>query len=131
MEQVRWEPRELDLGPGPQFGSRAPAIQARIRELAHEVTDTVIEEQKPGNRGLMLNSIKEILAQCEDGDPDDPRWAELKLRALDRMAKLLRLYEPQAAEDKPQGDLDRERLMQGALASLDEMEAKLRTGGRS
>jgi hypothetical protein len=122
VSEVRWDPHTL-----PGYGVTAPQIQRQLRALPPEVDDDLIEAQKPGNRGIMLSELQGILALCAEGDPDDPRWSELKLRCLDRMAKLLRLYEPQKSDDSGAGGLDPRALAASAAAVLDALEAKLRS----
>lgn len=112
---------------GSSFGSASPAVAARITQasgLAHEITDDQIERDKAGNRGLFMAEFRKILADCDNGDPDDPRWHELRLRTLDRMAKLTRVYEADAPNTK-QGPGDSRILAGQAAAFLTEMEASL------
>lgn len=98
-----------------------PSVESQIRGLAHEITDEHIERDKAGNRGLFMAELRKILADCDNGDPDDPRWHELRLRTLDRMAKLTRVYEPDTA--KPQaGPGDARLLAAQAARALDELE---------
>lgn len=106
------------------YGSLAPAVEKELRGLAHEIPDEQIEKDKPGHRGLFLAELRGILALCDQGDPDDPRWPELRLRALDRMAKLLRVYEPDAPAQR-QGPGDSRILASQAAAALDALEASL------
>lgn len=107
------------------YGTVAPRIQADVQRWAQEMPDEVIEEQKPGNRGLMLAELQGILARCSDGDEQDPRWDELRLRTLDRMARLLRLYQPDAPRDR--GGLSDPRLLAARAARLlDELEQRIR-----
>lgn len=120
--RVRWEPDQLGLAGGPTLVPRV------LRELAAEIPDEAVEEQKPGNRGLMLQALQGILHRCEvraDEDPGDPRWPELELRTLDRLAKLMRLYEAQAPRSR-EGDVDRARMQQRAAGDLAALEAKIR-----
>lgn len=119
--------QELSVGDSSSFGTQAPGVQARITAasgLAHEITDEQIERDKAGNRGLFMAEFRKILADCDNGDPDDPRWHELRLRTLDRMAKLTRVYEPDAPSAK-QGPGDPRILAGQAAAFLTEMEASL------
>lgn len=112
---------------GSSFGTTAPVVQARIKDasgLAHEITDEQIERDKAGNRGLFMAEFRKILADCDQGDQDDPRWHELRLRTLDRMAKLTRVYEPDAPTVR-QGPGDPRILAGQAAAFLTEMEASL------
>lgn len=113
----------VDPGLG-SYGAVAPAVEKELRGLAHEIPDEQIERDKPGHRGLFLGELRGILAACDAGDPDDPRWYELKLRALDRMAKLLRVYEADAPSVKA-GPGDARILASQAAAALAELEASL------
>ena len=106
------------------FGSQAPAAQARIKDLPHEIRDEDIERDKPGYRGFLLQELRGVLALCDQGDEDDPRWPELRLRALDRVAKLLRVYEPDAPSVKA-GPGDARILAGRAAAALKELETSL------
>lgn len=117
-------PAELSVG---GYGAQAPAVAARIKaasNLAHEITDEQIERDKAGNRGLFMAEFRKILDDCDNGDQDDPRWHELRLRTLDRMAKLTRVYEPDAPSVR-QGPGDPRILAGQAAAFLTEMEASL------
>lgn len=106
------------------FGAAAPAVEARIRGLAHEITDEQIEKDKAGNRGLFMAEFRKILVDCDNGDPEDPRWHELRLRTLDRMAKLTRVYEADAPKTK-QGPGNSKDLANAAAAALVEIEESL------
>jgi hypothetical protein len=106
------------------FGSQAPAVQARIKDLPHEIRDEDFERDKPGYRGFLLQELRGVLALCDQGDEDDPRWPELRLRALDRVAKLLRVYEPDAPSVKA-GPGDARILAGRAAAALKELETSL------
>lgn len=115
---VTWDPQ------GQGFGSHAPAVIQALKDLVPEVTEEQIERDKPGHRGLFLHQFQGILARCDEGDPQDPRWDELRLRCLDRMAKLLRVYEPDAPAVR-QGPGDARILAAQAAAGLLELEASL------
>ncbi len=106
------------------FGTQAPAVEARIRDLPHEITDEHIERDKAGHRGMFLEQLRGIWERCDQGDPEDPRWDELRLRTLDRFAKLARIYEPDAPTSK-QGPGDPRILAGQAAAALTELEASL------
>lgn len=106
------------------YGTLAPRITAAVQQMAQEMPDEVIEAQKPGNRGLMLQELQGILGRCADGDPEDPRWDELRLRTLDRMARLLRLYQPDQPRERP-GAGDPRLLVAQASRILDELEQRL------
>lgn len=116
---VKVEPSTLK-DPVP-YGTVAPRIRDSIADLPHEIPDELIEEQKPGNRGFMLAQIQAILARCDDGNPEDPRWDELRLRALDRFARLARVY--QGDEPKARRGPGDPRILAAAAARiLDELE---------
>lgn len=106
------------------FGSQAPAVERALRGVAHEIGDEQIERDKPGHRGFILAELRGILAVCDQGDPDDPRWLELRLRCLDRVAKLLRVYEADAPTQK-QGPGDARILVDEAMRKLAELETSL------
>lgn len=115
-------------GPGTvvqgSFGTQAPAVREQVRNLPREITEEQIERDKAGHRGLFLEQLQAILARCDEGDPDDPRWDELRLRTLDRLAKLTRVYEPDAPTTK-QGPGDPRILAGQAARALMELEASL------
>lgn len=98
---------------------------------AREITDEQVEQGKAKHRGLILEQLLYTLSRCDEHDGDDPRYLEIRLRTLDRLARLTRVYEPQSAEKGAQGDLDRARLVDAAAATLDALEAKLRAAGGS
>jgi hypothetical protein len=106
------------------YGPVAPAIEREIRGLAHEIPDEQIEKDKPGNRGLFLRELQGIINRCDNGDPDDPRWDELRLRALDRLAKLTRIYEPDTPATNA-GPGDARILAAAAARQLLELEQSL------
>lgn len=112
---VTWDPGS--------YGSNAAAVERRVRDLPHEIRDEDIERDKPGYRGLFLAQFQGILARCDLGDPDDPRWDELRLRCLDRMGKLLRVFEADAAAVR-QGPADARILAGQAAAALTELEQR-------
>jgi hypothetical protein len=116
--------REREMVARGSFGSQAPAVERELRGLAHEVTDEMLERDKAGYRGIFLAQLQGILERCDDGNPDDPRWDELRLRALDRLAKLTRIYESEAPVSK-QGPGDPRILAGQAAAALAELEASL------
>lgn len=120
---VKVEPDVLKSQPVP-YGTVAPRIHAAVAAMAHEMPDEVIEAQKPGNRGLMLTELQGILSRCADGDPEDPRWDELRLRTLDRMARLLRLYQPDLPRER-RGAGDPRILASAAARILAELEGRL------
>jgi len=101
-----------------------------------ELTDEDIERMAPAVRGLVAKRLESLYRECqerlEDAEPghQDARWAELKLRCLDRQSKLFRLdgraSEPVADEESA---VEVARSAQKALvarvaASLDELAAK-------
>lgn len=109
---------------GSSFGSTSPQVRAKLAGMAHPITDEDIERDKAGNRGLFMAEFAKILADCDNGDPDDPRWHELRLRTLDRMAKLTRVYEADAPTVKA-GPADARILAEQAGRQLVELEASL------
>lgn len=117
--KVGWEPAP--------YGSSAPAVRDRVERLLPEISDEVIEAQKAGNRALMLSELQGILSRCDEGDPQDPRWDELRLRCLDRFAKLARIYESDAPRDR-QGPGDPRLLRVQAARFLEDLAAKVAEG---
>lgn len=99
-------------------------VEQDLRGLPHRITDEQIEKDKAGNRGLFLAQFLSILDRCDNGDPDDPRWDELRLRCLKEMARLTRVYEPDAPTVK-QGAGNPKDLADAAAAALVELEASL------
>lgn len=91
-----------------------------------ELTDEAIERGKAANRGLVAEQLARIVRVCERFEDDDPRYLEIHLRAIDRFARLARVFEAEVSSDKRSGDLDRGRLVSKALADLDALEAKVR-----
>lgn len=114
---------DIRVGAG-SYGTMSPAAEKELRNLAHEITDEILERDKAGYRGIFLQELQGILARCNQGDPDDPRWDELRLRTLDRLAKLTRIYEADAPGAK-QGPGDPRILAGQAAAALTELEASL------
>jgi hypothetical protein len=106
------------------FGVLGPAAERDLRGLAHEIRDEDLERDKAGYRGIFLHELRGILARCDNGDEDDPRWDELRLRCLDRLAKLTRIYEADAPASK-QGPGDPRALARQAAHALTELEASL------
>lgn len=116
---------QVPVSPGVgSYGTNEPAIRDKLRKLPQAVRDEDIERDKPGHRGLFLEQFLAVLDRCDNGDPDDPRWDELRLRTLDRMAKLLRVYEADAPTAK-QGPGNPRDLANAAAAALVELEASL------
>ena len=111
--------------PGSQVQVAVAAVEARIRDLPHEITDEQIERDKAGNRGVFMAEFRKILADCDRGDPDDPRWHELRLRCLKEMARLTRVYEADAPTQK-QGPGNPRDLANAAAADLVQLEESLR-----
>lgn len=106
------------------YGVLAPAAERDLRGLAHEIRDEDLERDKAGYRGIFLTQLQGILSRCDNGDEDDPRWDELRLRCLDRLAKLTRVYEADAPAGK-QGPGDPRALARQAAHALTELEASL------
>lgn len=99
-------------------------VARKLSGMVAEVTDEQVELQKPGNRAWVLDQLRLVLDVASDADPDDPRFLKIRLDALDRIAKILKIVEPQGGRDR-EGDLDRERLVAAAAAALVELEGKL------
>jgi len=122
------EQRSVDEAPSPQhpssYGTLAPAVVKDLRGMAHEIRDEDLERDKPGYRGIFLHELQGILRRCDGGDPEDPRWDELRLRCLDRLAKLTRVYESDAPGVR-QGPGNPADLARAAAAALVELEESL------
>lgn len=124
---VKWEPGTLAGVQDLSFGRQAPRELSVLRGLGSEVSDEDVEAQKPGNRGLMLTELQGILRRCRvqgEDNPGDPRWDELALRTLDRLAKLMRLYEVSGVRVR-EGDVDRVRMQARVAADLEVLEGKV------
>lgn len=71
------------------------------------VDETAVIEQQPAIRAQLLKQLTSLVALCDQqiqqGEEEghvDPRFAELKLRTLDRIARLYRLLEkPKPVEE--------------------------------
>jgi hypothetical protein len=101
-------------------------VPSQLR-VALEVTDAMILESKARYRGLVLEQLLEIMKTCEEADGADPRWTKLRLDALDRIMRLLKLDQPMPAEAGVSGDMaDRERTVARIEAELLGLEARMR-----
>ena len=101
-----------------------------------ELTDEDIERMAPAVRGLVAKRLESLYRECqerlEDAEPghQDARWAELKLRCLDRQSKLFRLDRGASApveEEDSAAEVARsaqKALVARVAASLDELAAK-------
>jgi hypothetical protein len=102
-------------------------VPSQLR-VALEVTDAMILESKARYRGLVLEQLLEIMHTCEAADAGDPRWTKLRLDALDRIMRLLKLDQPMPASGEPvSGDMaDRERTVARIEAELLGLEQRMR-----
>lgn len=98
------------------------AVARTLQGVLAEVSDEQVESQLPGNRAWVLDQLRLVLEVASEV-PDDPRMLKIRLDALDRIARILRVALPQAARLR-EGDLDRVRLVAAAVAALEELEAK-------
>lgn len=105
--------------------------------LPSELTDEDLQNQAPGVRGQLLRRLETIWAYCEDEieaskleQRSDPRFADLGLRAIDRIAKLYRLDKvpaPVTDEHEEVSAVEVARTRDMVLRSLEELES--RAGG--
>lgn len=108
--------------------------------LARELTDEQVREQGPAIRGQLIQRLERIWelvsAEIERGELEahqDPRFLELGLRTLDRIAKLYRLLDApkvQAEEPEDEGAVVL-RNRQQVEQQLRELEAKVKVAGAS
>ena len=94
-----------------------------------EVTDEMLAESAGRARWLILHRYEQIWKTCEphvngsrleeQGSPPDPRWAEIGVRVLDRMARLQRLDKPVAASGDDEDLISEEDTRRAVLASLE------------
>jgi len=101
-----------------------------------ELTDEDSGRMAAAVRGLVAKRLESLYRECqerlEDAEPghQDARWAELKLRCLDRQAKLFRLDRGASApveEEDSAAEVARsaqKALVARVAASLDELAAK-------
>jgi hypothetical protein len=100
--------------------------------LARELTDEQVREQGPAIRGQLIQRLEHlwqlIEAEIERGELEqhqDPRFLDLGLRTLDRIAKLYRLLEapkavPEEAEDESMVSLRQRQLVEQQLRDLEQ-----------
>lgn len=105
------------------------ALPWNVRHV-EPVTDARIEAEKAANRGLILDELMLVLKICRDEGAvsGDPRFLDLRIRTVDRLSKLLRLYEPETPVPADAGDVDRQRMVSAAAQSLDELALKMSAG---
>src|SRR5262245_46977155 len=107
------------------YGAVSPALEAKLRGIPLEITDEEIDRLRPGHRGKQLERLEEIISACDNPDFfDDPRWLDLKLRAMDRVAKLLHLYDPDPPKVR-QGPGNPADLARQASLALDSIQESL------
>lgn len=110
----------------------APVAWTEPGRLPVELTEEQVSSQQAQVRGQLVGRLERLWEYAdrhmdEDGRPD-PRFAELGLRALDRIIKLYRLSEP-APEKGPEEvlpELSRERTRALILGQLQELESRAR-----
>lgn len=98
-----------------------------------EVTDEMLAESAGRARWLILHRYEQIWKTCEphvngavtqeEGRLPDPRWAEIGVRVLDRMARLQRLDKPVSTPDGDEDLTSEDELRRAVLASLEALEA--------
>jgi len=103
--------------------------------LPAALTDEDLAAQAPGVRGQLLRRLETIWGYCEDEieaskleQRSDPRFAELGLRTLDRIARLYRLEKvPAVVAEEPEevSVLERDRVRGMVLKSLAELESRV------
>jgi hypothetical protein len=115
--------------PSASSSASTVALPWNVRHV-EPVTDARIEADKAANRGLVVDRLLGILQICseEAQATGDPRYLDLEIRAIDRLARILRLHEPQQQELKGSPELDRLRMVTTVAAGLDELAAKIGEG---
>lgn len=100
--------------------------------LARELTDEQVREQGPAIRGQLIQRLERlwqlIEAEIERGELEqhqDPRFLDLGLRTLDRIAKLYRLLDapkavPEEAEDDAMVSLRQRQMVEQQLRELEQ-----------
>lgn len=95
-----------------------------------ELTEDQVLEQGPAVRAQLIHRLEGLYQLCEEelGSTDgrDARWAELQLRALDRVAKLYRLVEAPRAAPEPEAEpaVVRDRTRALVTEQLRQLEAR-------
>jgi hypothetical protein len=92
------------------------------------IRDEEIHESAPLVRALLVERYEQVWSVCEPhatgGVPKpDPRFLELGIRALDRLAKLYRLDQPVPGADPVAGEVTGRAEM--VLADLLELESRM------
>jgi len=103
--------------------------------LPATLSEEEIEKQAPGVRGQLLRRLETIWEYCEDEieaskleQRSDPRFAELGLRTLDRIARLYRLEKvPAVVAEEPEevSVLETVRNREMVLRNLAELESRI------
>jgi len=103
--------------------------------LPAALSDEDLVAQAPGVRGQLLRRLETIWGYCEDEieaskleQRSDPRFADLGLRTLDRIARLYRLEKvPAVVADEPEevSVLETARTREMVLKSLAELESRV------
>jgi hypothetical protein len=103
--------------------------------LPGALDDEALVRQAPGVRGQLLRRLEMVWAYCEDEieasrleQRSDPRFADLGLRTLDRIAKLYRLEKPTlVVDEEPEeiSEVEAARTRAMVLHSLKELEARV------
>lgn len=102
--------------------------------LAHELTDEQVYAQGPAIRGQLIQRLERLYtlveAEVERGELEqhqDPRFIDLALRTLDRIAKLYRLLDPpKVVAEEPEAEaVTSLRARQQVEQQLREIEQKM------
>jgi uncharacterized protein related to proFAR isomerase len=106
-----------------------------VPALPPALSEEEILKQAPGVRGQLLRRLETIWAYCEDEievskleQRSDPRFADLGLRTLDRIAKLYRLDKaPVTVEEEPEevSEIEQARTRAMVLHQLQELESRV------
>lgn len=112
-----------------------PLPLAALPNLPAALSDDDLVAQAPGVRGQLLRRLETIWAYCEDEieaskleQRSDPRFADLGLRTLDRIARLYRLEKvpaPVAEEPEEVSPMQVARTRDMVLKSLAELESRV------
>lgn len=117
------------------FMDFSPLPADALPSLPTALSDDDLAAQAPGVRGQLLRRLETIWSYCEDEievskleQRSDPRFADLGLRTLDRIAKLYRLEKvpavvPEEHEEVSGIEVTRTRDM--VLKSLAELESRV------
>jgi len=108
----------------PQSALRPAQIDSE--PLIHALDDETLGQRRPAARGLLMKRLEDlyqVAGEEMDTGKDRVRWAELRLRTLDRLMKLWKLDGPEvpAGDDDDSAGIEQERLRQVVSLQLDEL----------